>query len=70
MTDLLEHVFDPLKTLQQVKTFLNPGGIVVILSPHAASFSRKIMRTYRMQFKLEHLYYFTEKSIASLCERS
>lgn len=70
MTDLLEHVFDPLKTLKQVKEFLNSDGIIVILSPHAESFSRKVMNSYRMQFKLEHLYYFTDKSIENLCKKS
>ena len=70
MTDLLEHVYDPLKTLQQVRNFLTPDGIVVILSPNSDSFSRKIMQKYWMQFKLEHLYYFTDKSVQKLCEYS
>ncbi|MCX6824774.1 MAG: class I SAM-dependent methyltransferase [candidate division SR1 bacterium] len=70
MTDLLEHVFDPSKTLHQVKSFLNPGGILVVLSPDAGSFSRKLMKKYRMQFKLEHLYYFTDKSILSLSQNN
>ncbi|MEI7562611.1 MAG: methyltransferase domain-containing protein [bacterium] len=69
MTDLLEHVFDPLKTLQQIRKFLTEDGIVVVLSPHSDSLSRKLMGKYRVQFKLEHLYYFTDKSIKSLCNK-
>jgi SAM-dependent methyltransferase len=32
--DVLEHIYEPVKTLQRCREILRPGGIVVVKSPH------------------------------------
>jgi SAM-dependent methyltransferase len=43
MTDLLEHVADPLDTLARVRRLLRPDGIVLITTPNTASVTRLAM---------------------------
>lgn len=43
MSDLIEHVQDPHRALQQTRRLLQPGGVAMIVTPDAASLSRKVL---------------------------
>jgi 2-polyprenyl-3-methyl-5-hydroxy-6-metoxy-1,4-benzoquinol methylase len=70
MSDLLEHVTDPVKTLTTAAQFLKPDGILMIMTPNTKSFSRKTMGTGWAQYKAEHLFYFNRQSISFLCGKT
>ncbi len=55
MSDVIEHMENPLETLKLCATFLKPGGYIMITTPNfASSWARKF------QIKpTDHLYYFT-----------
>lgn len=57
MIDVLEHGYAPAVFLERVYGLLNPGGIVVILTPDIGSPSRKIMQKLWPHFNREHLVY-------------
>jgi 2-polyprenyl-3-methyl-5-hydroxy-6-metoxy-1,4-benzoquinol methylase len=70
MTDLLEHVADPLDTLMRVRQLLRPDGIVLITTPNTASLTRLAMGAKWTHYKVEHLYYLNPRSMAMLAERA
>ena len=58
MSDLLEHVPDPLATLRLAREFLEEGGVLQIVTPDTDAFSRKCMGSTWTQYKAEHLSYW------------
>jgi len=68
--DVLEHVREPLAFLKRVHALLKPGGTVLLVTPAADSFSAKLLRRYWMEYKVEHLYYFTRHACRAALEKS
>lgn len=65
--DVIEHLRDPESTLQiLIGEYLSDRGQVIASFPDANSPSRKFMGGLWPQYKLEHLFYFTPKSIQSI----
>jgi SAM-dependent methyltransferase len=65
LSDMLEHVRDPLATLQRVHTLLKPGGVLLVVTPSVESWSAKLLRRHWMEFKLEHLTFFSPATIGN-----
>jgi 2-polyprenyl-3-methyl-5-hydroxy-6-metoxy-1,4-benzoquinol methylase len=63
MFDFLEHVRDPGAVLAKAFRLLRTGGSLVILTPDAASLSSRVMGPRWLHYKVEHLSYFTPKSL-------
>lgn len=69
--DVLEHLKNPVEVLKKIKEEkLNSGGFIVTTFPVADSFSRKILGNLWPQFKVEHLQYFSKKSIDEMAKAS
>lgn len=66
MSDLLEHVGDPLGTLREARRWLHPGGRLLVTTPDAGSLSHHLFRRRWVHYKPEHLYYFGTKSLGFL----
>lgn len=67
--DVIEHVRDPEGLLLRIRDLLAPGGIVLLITPSLDSWTRRLLRTRWMEYKVEHLYYFSAASIRLLLER-
>lgn len=67
MTDLLEHISNPLDILKKcydiLKNVDNGGGYIMITVPDTYSFTHNIMKSKWTQYKLEHLFYFNKKNM-------
>lgn len=62
--DLLEHLRKPKQNLEQlVSQHLNTGGMVVATFPNVDSLSRKLLNVFWQQYKVEHLFYFSQSSV-------
>ncbi|MBZ5576004.1 MAG: glycosyltransferase [Acidobacteriia bacterium] len=66
MADVIEHVQDPRDFLDRVYRLIRPGGIAIIATPSLQSWSARLMRSQWMEFKTEHLHYFTPETLHSL----
>lgn len=66
--DVIEHVRDPKGFLMRAHALLSPGGVVVLITPSLDSWTRRILRSRWMEYKVEHLYYFSAKSMRRLLE--
>jgi SAM-dependent methyltransferase len=67
--DVIEHVRDPEDWLLRIHKLLIPGGIVLLITPSLDSWTRRLLRSRWMEYKVEHLYYFSAVSIRLLLER-
>jgi SAM-dependent methyltransferase len=63
LSDVIEHVRDPLGFLRDIHRLLKPGGAIFIATPSLSSWSAKLLRQNWMEFKPEHLTYFDPKTI-------
>lgn len=70
MVDFIEHVRDPAAILTKAYRLLKPGGRILLLTPNAASLSRKLMGLRWLHYKVEHLYYFTPDALSGFLGRA
>jgi 2-polyprenyl-3-methyl-5-hydroxy-6-metoxy-1,4-benzoquinol methylase len=61
--DVVEHVRDPQAFLARVYECLKPGGMVFLITPSPDSLSRKLLGRHWMEYKTEHLFYFSKASL-------
>jgi 2-polyprenyl-3-methyl-5-hydroxy-6-metoxy-1,4-benzoquinol methylase len=64
--DVIEHLRDPKRALEYMHAALKPGGVVAIVTPSLDSWSRRLLGRRWMEYKTEHLIYFSRKSLAAL----
>ncbi len=66
MNDVIEHVRDPKRTLLRIRELLKPGGTLFLATPSLDSWSAKLMGRLWMEYKEEHLSYFSNKALMSI----
>ena len=70
LSDVIEHVRDPLAFLREIHRLLKPGGGIFIATPSLASWSAKLLKENWMEFKPEHLTYFEPKTLETALFRT
>jgi len=70
VADAIEHVIDPRFFLDRVYDLLTPAGVVIVATPSLESWSARVMRNRWLEFKLQHLHYFTLETLHSLLFRA
>jgi len=61
--DVIEHVRDPVHSLHRLYSALKPRGIAAIVTPSLDSWSRRLLGKYWMEYKTEHMTYFSQNSL-------
>lgn len=61
--DVIEHVRQPAGFLLTLHGLLQPGGWVFLVTPDLDSFAAKLMRSRWLEFKAEHMYYYTPRTL-------
>lgn len=70
LSDVIEHVREPVAFLATVHRLLKPGGMVFIATPTLSSWSARLLRTNWMELKPEHLFYFDNNTIQHALHRA
>ncbi len=70
MADVIEHVRDPRRFLEQARALLKPGGVLFVATPTLDSWSARVLRNRWMEFKPEHLWYFKSATLQTLLLRA
>jgi hypothetical protein len=65
-TDVLEHANNPKTFIKRVRWLLNPNGHILFTVPCTSSTSYKLLGNRWFQYKPEHNFYFSKKSIELL----
>lgn len=66
MFDVLEHVRDPRTVLEKLAKLLSPQGLLVASFPNSQALSRTTLKNLWPQYKVEHLFYFSDQSMSVL----
>lgn len=61
---VLEHVLEPREQVRAVTRFLRPGGNIFVSVPDAGSFKDHVDAPFQ-EFSVEHINYFTRRSLAN-----
>jgi 2-polyprenyl-3-methyl-5-hydroxy-6-metoxy-1,4-benzoquinol methylase len=65
MSDVIEHISDPMEALRLAKKLLGPGGFLLLSTPNLESFWCR-----KFQLKpVEHLFLFSSENLCTLLER-
>ena len=70
LSDVIEHVRDPLGFLREIHRLLKPGGTLFIATPDIDSWSARFMKQRWMEFKAEHLTYLGRQTIQTALIKS
>jgi len=68
--DVLEHLTNPLKTLKECNRILKSGGLLIIQTPAIDSLYAKLKAKDWEYYGLQHLNYFSKKSLEILLKKS
>jgi len=68
--DVIEHVRDPLGFLRVVHRKVKPGAKVFLCTPCLDSFVARLMGRHWMEYKVEHLFYFSYDAIKLALQRT
>jgi glycosyltransferase involved in cell wall biosynthesis/2-polyprenyl-3-methyl-5-hydroxy-6-metoxy-1,4-benzoquinol methylase len=63
LSDVIEHIRNPVEFLRIIYRLLKPGGVLFIATPSLSSWSARLLRQNWMEFKPEHLTYFDTNTI-------
>jgi len=66
--DVIEHLRRPSQTLKHLYAALKPQGLLALATPSLDSWSRRVLGRYWMEYKTEHLTYFSRRSLTRLLE--
>lgn len=70
MSDLIEHVRDPVQTVVSAAARLAPKGCLVITTPWAGGRLHRTMRRHWLHYKIEHLWYFSPAGLECILRRA
>lgn len=70
LVDVLEHVPRPDDLLAACRARLEPEGLLVLIVPNAASFTRRLFRGHWPHYASEHLYLFSPENLGRLLSSS
>jgi 2-polyprenyl-3-methyl-5-hydroxy-6-metoxy-1,4-benzoquinol methylase len=68
LIDVIEHVDNPGDMMNNIKKFLRPDGIVMLVTPRTDSFFKKLLGFKWWHYRLAHVGYFSRKNLIKLCE--
>jgi 2-polyprenyl-3-methyl-5-hydroxy-6-metoxy-1,4-benzoquinol methylase len=70
LTDVIEHVSDPVGLLKAAGKALAPGGIIAVTTPDVGALLPKILRYRWWHFRVAHIGYFNKKTLSLAAKRA
>lgn len=71
MSQVIEHVEDPVSTLEAIASILKPGGCAILSTPNLNGWGVGVFRQYWINWHAPyHLHFFTEKTMRDIADKS
>ena len=69
--DVLEHLYNPVKSLKEVSRIIKQNGVLIIETLNISSLTARVLKEkWPLYFPPYHLYYYNRKSISRLLEKT
>jgi SAM-dependent methyltransferase len=68
VSDTIEHLTDPRRTLSLLRPLLSPNGIIYINTPNIDSLASRVLKARWWGLNQFHLYYFTKRTLRQLLQ--
>lgn len=68
LTDVIEHIENPLSLLSAIPEYLTDNGIVVIVTPDVSSVMAKILGKKWWHYRIAHIGYFNKKTLNKIMQ--
>lgn len=68
LIDVIEHLTDPVRMIEDCRRLLKPGGLLYIVTPDIDSFSARVLRGQWWGLRPAHIYYFSRQTLSRLIE--
>lgn len=66
----IEHIYDPVEFMQDMRRYLRPGGKVVVSTPNAEESTLAAPKYQRYFYRVQHPWYFGRRSLAECAQRA
>lgn len=70
MSEVLEHIVDPIQVLRKLRAVLKPGGVMIITTPNSVFFTRRLRyligKSSTETQNFSHLRFFSKKLLSSV----
>lgn len=63
MWDVVEHLEDPVASVEFLSRFLTPDGVIVARTPNLSAIEAEVLGDYYYSFKFDHVRYFSVQSL-------
>ena len=67
---VIEHVKDPIRTLQEASQWLSPGGYILVCVPNVNSEAARILWKDAFMYCPQHLWYFDRNTLEAVVEKA
>ena len=68
--DVLEHISEPAKLLRELRSYLKPGGTVVLQTPRIGLLTESLREAWEHFLPFEHVVLYTRQSLIRLFEQA
>lgn len=70
LTDVIEHIADPLSMLESIPNFLTSGGRVIITTPDVSSVTARVMGRRWWHYRIAHIGYYNRHTLEMIMDRA
>ena len=70
LTDVIEHIVDPLSMLERLPDYLTPDGKVIVTTPDVSSIMAKFMGRRWWHYRIAHVGYYNKVTLEKIMNRA
>ena len=70
LTDVIEHIADPLSMLEKIPNFLASGGRVIVTTPDVSSVMARVMGKRWWHYRIAHVGYYNKHNLEMIMDRA
>lgn len=70
MTDVIEHIADPLKMLSYLPKALKDNGIVIVTTPNVSSIAARVLGRRWWHYRIAHIGYYNKRTLKIMMHRA
>ena len=70
LTDVIEHIVNPLSMIRHLKEYLSENGCVIITTPDVSSFMARLLGKHWWHYRVAHVGYYNKGTLTRIMRRA